>query len=141
MTLQDIFSIAGLAISKNWLIIIVVLSLIQVAPIKINPWSFLGGWIGKMIGVKTLEKKVDKLEYKVDQNQAISSRVRILRFGDELRQGSTQHSKESFDQVLDDITKYNQYCITHPEFENDRTVLTSKVIKDTYQKLFTEGKI
>lgn len=141
MTLQDIFKIAGLTISHNWLVIIVILSLVQISPIKINPWSWIGGWIGKILGVKRVEDKVDKLEYKVDRNDAITSRVRILRFGDELRQGTTQHSKESFDQVLGDITHYNQYCVSHPEFENDKTVLTAQVIKDTYQKLYTENKI
>lgn len=147
MTLQEVFDLLGLTISKNWLIIIVILSLVQIAPIKISPWTWIGGWIGKIIGVKTvsdkvdkLENKVDSLENKVDKNDAITSRVRILRFGDELRTGVT-HSKESFDQVLSDITNYNQYCMDHPKFENDKTVLTTQVIKETYHRLFSEGKI
>ena len=140
MTIHDIFSMAGLTISKNWLSIIVILSIIQIAPIKINPWSWLGGWIGKMIGIKNLEEKVDKLEYKVDRNEAVASRVRILGFGDNLRRGNEDVSKEYYDQILDDITHYNQYCILHPEFENDRTVLTVQVIKSTYQKMLTERK-
>ena len=147
MTLQEMFNLAGIVLEKNWLIIIVVLSLVQIAPIKICPWSWIGGWVGKIIGVKTvsdkvdqLENKVDSLEDKVDRNDAITSRVRILRFGDELR-SNTVHSKESFDQVLSDITNYNQYCKDHPKFENDKTVLTTKVIKETYTKLYSEGKL
>lgn len=146
MTIQEVFDLLGLTISKNWLIIIVILSLVQIAPIKISPWTWIGGWIGKIIGVRTvsekvdkLENKVDSLEDKVDRNEAITSRVRILRFGDELRGGATP-SKESFDQVLSDITNYNQYCMDHPKFENDKTVLTTKVIKETYTRLYSEGK-
>lgn len=154
MTIQEIFDIAGVTISKNWLIIVIILSLIQIAPVKISPWSWIGGWIGKIVGIRKLSDKVDNLENKmdvlddkvenleekVDENQAITSRVRILRFGDELRR-NVDHSKESFDQVLDDITRYTQYCEDHPKFENDKTVLTTQVIKETYHKLYVEGKI
>ena len=147
MTLQEIFNLAGIALEKNWLIIIVVLSLVQIAPVKINPWTWVGRWFGKIIGIKELSEKVDKLEEKVggledkvDENQAITSRVRILRFGDELRSGM-DHSKESFDQVLSSITEYTKYCEEHPKFENDKTVLTTQIIKETYHKLFMEHKI
>lgn len=147
MTLQEIFNLAGIVLEKNWLIIIVVLSLVQIAPIKISPWTWVGKWFGKIIGVKELSDKVDKLEEKVDgleekvdENQAITSRVRILRFGDELR-GGMDHSKESFDQVLSDITQYSQYCADHPKFENDKTVLTTQIIKETYHRLYVQHKI
>ena len=139
--IQDILSITGTTLSNNWLLIVIVLSLVQIAPVKLNPWSWVGRWIGKIIGVLELSEKVDKLEYKVDQNEAITSRVRILRFGDEIREGTKLHSKESFDQVLDDITRYDAYCKQHPEFENAKTVLTTKVIKETYKKLYEEHKI
>lgn len=139
--IQDILSITGTTLSNNWLLIVIVLSLVQIAPVKLNPWSWVGKWIGKIIGVKDLSEKVDKIEYKVDQNEAITSRVRILRFGDEIREGTKLHSKESFDQVLDDITRYDAYCKQHPEFENAKTVLTTKVIKETYKKLYEEHKI
>ena len=139
--IQDILSITGTTLSNNWLLIVIILSLVQIAPVKLNPWSWVGKWIGKIIGVKDLSEKVDKIEYKVDQNEAITSRVRILRFGDEIREGTKLHSKESFDQVLDDITRYDAYCKQHPEFENAKTVLTTKVIKETYKKLYEEHKI
>lgn len=147
MTLQDILNIAGGTISKNWFIIIIVLSLVQISPLKISPWSWIGGWIGKIIGVKSLsdkieklDNKVDNLEEKVDKNEAVTARVRILRFGDELR-SNVDHSKESFDQVLSDITNYNQYCTDHPKFENDKTVMTTQVIKETYHRLYMERKL
>ena len=83
--------------------------------------------------VDTLAENVIKLENRVDEGQAIQSRVRILRFGDELR-SNIKKSKDSYDQVLDDITRYNQYCSTHEDFRNDMTVLTSQIIKKTYEE-------
>ena len=119
-------------------LVILILSSIEILPIKLNPWSWIAGCIRKLNGMELVEKKIDslstamiKLENKVDEGQAIQSRVRILRFGDELR-NQTPKSKDSYDQVLDDITRYNLYCESHPDFKNDMTVLTSKIIEEKY---------
>lgn len=119
------------------------LSLIQIAPIKINPWTAIGRWIGRAINgeviekVNNLEKKLEIVDAKHDESEAKSSRVRILRFGDELYQGR-RHSKEHFDNILDDITEYETYCKTHPDFKNERTKMTEKIILDQYEKCTQE---
>ena len=114
------------------------LSLIQIAPLKLDPWSALFGWIGrKMTGelskkIDALEKKIDSLEAKEDRRDAVNKRVRILRFEDELQTGM-RHSKDSFDQVLSsDITDYESYCRSHPEFKNNQTCATVEHIKKVY---------
>lgn len=115
------------------------LSLIQIAPLKLDPWSALFGWIGrKMTGdlsrkIDALEKKLDGLEQKEDRRDAVNKRVRILRFEDEL-QSDARHSKDSFDQVLSDITDYDQYCAAHPEFRNNQTSATVEHIKKVYSE-------
>lgn len=120
-------------------VVILLLSSIEILPIKLNPWSWLLSLIRKLNGTDILEKKIDilsnnmsKLENRVDEGQAIQSRVRILRFGDELRLNQ-KHSEDSFNQVLDDITRYNKYCDTHPDFPNEKTVSTAKIIKRSYE--------
>ena len=119
------------------LIAVVILSLVQITPIKINPWSALFGWIGKkMVGelsakVDDLGRKIESLEAKEDERDAVNKRVRILRFEDEL-QRDQKHTKESFDQVMSDITDYNQYCTDHPKFRNDQTVQTVEHIRRVY---------
>lgn len=125
------------------LIIAGLATLIQIAPIKINPWSALAKAIGRAINKEVIEK-VDKLEQdvglindKVDENGAKTSRARILRFGDEIIHG-VRHSKEHFDDILDDITDYENYCKDHPDFKNGKTGLTSNLIKETYQKCLKE---
>lgn len=125
--------------------IILLLSSIQISPLKINPWSWILKLFRKLNGVDIVEEKIDhlsesvvKLEDRVDEGQAIQARVRILRFGDEIR-SNIKHSEESFKQVFGDITRYNQYCETHPEFPNEQTIVTSKIIKDTYEKALKEN--
>ena len=115
------------------------LSLIQIAPLRLDPWTALFGWIGKkMTGelskkIDALEKKIDSLEAKEDRRDAVNKRVRILRFEDEL-QSDARHSKDSFDQVLSDITDYDQYCAGNPEFRNNQTSATVEHIKKVYSE-------
>ena len=85
------------------------------------------------------DNKISEVYCKIDENDIKLKRGRILTFADEIRRG-LNHSKESYIQILDDITKYNQYCSRHPDFENERTVIASQVIKDSYaQKMSPEG--
>lgn len=114
-------------------------TIIQIAPIKINPWSALARAIGRAINgeviekVEKLETSVEALNNKVDESTAKTARARILRFGDEIIHG-VRHSKEHFDDILDDMTDYEHYCREHPDFKNDKTGLTSALIKDTYKE-------
>ena len=118
--------------------------LIEIVPIKINPWKSLAKWIGKYINgdviarmdkmetkVDNLEKEMGKMKDADEERDAKNARIRILRFGDEVLHG-VEHSKEHFDQILLDITEYNLYCKDHPNFQNDMTVMTTQQIKKSY---------
>lgn len=91
---------------------------------------------GKIDTVATeLKSHIDANEMETVQ----SARVRILRFADECRR-EEKHSKEFFDSVLDDIDLYEQYCDSHPKFKNNKTVASTKVIKDLYQECIIGDK-
>ena len=79
-----------------------------------------------------LERDLVAMKAAQEERDAISCRSRILHFGDETIHG-VRHTKEHFDQILRDITNYEQYCEEHPHFENNTTVLTSQRIKDIYE--------
>lgn len=130
-------------------IVIVVLSIIQIAPIKIDPWSWIARQIGKAFNQEMLEKqdafvkesqeyrknndeRLAKLSDKIDVRSAEDARNRILRFGDEIK-AKQRHSQEYYNQILADITDYDQYCHDHPKFKNERTVATEKVIREAYE--------
>lgn len=80
---------------------------------------------------KRLTDKITTIEYKADERAAVSSRVRILRFYDDLADGRRK-SKDSYDQVMSDIDDYEDYCVTHPEFKNNQTMSTVEFIKKSY---------
>lgn len=117
----------------------ILLTLIQISPLKVNPLTWIARAIGRAINGEVLEK-VDALDKNMKNNKAeddeqwvLLSRSHILRFGDELRRG-VPHSKEHFDQILLDVSKYEHYCETHPTFPNGRAVETITQIKKAYQK-------
>ena len=132
--------------------ILAVLSVfVEITPIQINPVSFILEWIGRKTSkdvldkvdelggeVKELTTKVNKIEASEDEREAITRRVRILRFGDELRMNQ-HHSQEGFDQVMDDIDFYESYCAAHPDFKNNKTKITTQIIKDAYQKCIDDN--
>lgn len=53
------------------------------------------------------------------ENDAKQARRRIISFADECRR-KVKHSEEHFDNVLEDITFYQQYCDAHPKFKNQK---------------------
>lgn len=133
-------------------IILILMTLVQISPLKINPWSWIGKLIGKFINGEVIEKveavnseitavKNDVHDFKDANNEewASLSRTHILRFGDELLHG-VAHSQEHFQQILIDIDKYETYCHDHPDYLNNIANQTIKQIKNTYQKCLEENK-
>jgi len=132
------------AITTGLLVLFGGITLVQIAPIKLNPWSWIARAIGRAINAEVIDK-VDKLETKVEnikknteEHEAKSARVRILRFGDEILH-DVKHSQEHFNQVLLDITEYEEYCRQHPEFRNNVTGITTKRIMATYEKCLKDN--
>lgn len=125
-------------------VLLILLTLIQIAPVKINPWSWLAKNIGKAINGEVVEK-VDNLSTDIrnlrdecEEREATACRTRILRFGDEILH-DVRHSKEHFDQILIDITAYENYCASHPDFRNNVAVATIRRINQVYARCISDN--
>lgn len=151
-------NITGLTINLStigWLsglAIIIVTVIIENASKKFRPWSVILNWIGKRINkdiserLKNVEesiekiKEVDVLQDEIrDERDAISIRRRIISAADELRRG-VEHSEEWFNNVLDDVTDYLNYCDTHDHFKNEKAVASIELIRSVYHKVLVEDK-
>ena len=84
-----------------------------------------------MHAIDGLREKIELVDKKGDERAAISARVRILRFMDEMNEGR-RHSKDSFDQALSDIDYYEKYCDKNKDFKNNQTAATVEHIKRVY---------
>ena len=83
--------------------------------------------------IEGLSKQIKSVADKADERNAVNSRVRILRFADEMMEGK-RHSKDSWDQVMSDITDYEKYCDAHPDFRNGQTAATVEYLKKNYME-------
>lgn len=85
-----------------------------------------------------LRKDVNELKGDLDKMAAINARIRILDASDQIRR-KTKHSEEYFNQIHDDITLYNHYCDSHPEFKNNRAVHAIENINNEYSRALAEN--
>ena len=121
-------------------------TLIQIVPIKINPWTWLAKWFRRIL-IGDLSEKIDAignsvkcLDERIGENEAKTARTHILRFADELYTRQVSHSKDYFDDILDDIKDYEDYCDAHKKFRNGKTGMAVELIKKTYRELYGDHK-
>ena len=136
MTLKEIFLNGGGAL-------VIILTILQIAPIKIDPWGAIARWIGRALNGDVL-KKLDELEdgqaetrvqleehIRVDDERDANSRRRdILNFNVELMRGKN-YTHEHF---VDMLTEIDEYCEEHPGYKNNRAVMAIANIKRVYEE-------
>ena len=104
-------------------VLLVLMTLIQIAPIKVNPWSALGRVFNKDVlnEVQETRKALEEHIRIDDERDADAHRQRILQFNNELLR-NIPHTKEDFTEVLAEIDDYEKYCRDHPDYKNNRAV-------------------
>lgn len=143
MELQDIVFNSGGAL-------LVLMTIIQIAPIKVNPWSYIAKKIGHAFNsdlekrinemgnnidnrIVSLENKLHERVVLTDRRVADSHRARILDFNSTLLRDK-KHTREEYIEALSEIDAYETYCREHPEYPNNRALLAIENIKDNYRQ-------
>ncbi len=103
----------------HWAQTAVLLSLvIQISPIKCNPWTALLGWIGRIItrdvmqevegikaGLADVRRQQKQQQLEQDKNEMDRIRSEVLDFANSCR-NKRRHTKEEFDHIFDLNDKY-----------------------------------
>jgi len=110
-------------------IVVFILSIVEIAPVKVNPWRWLKAFVA-------LPSRLEKLEHEFNDDRAFRWRNLIFNRARQFRKA--QKTGELFEQeewkdTLDTITNYERYCETHPEFKNESAVQTIDYIKNQYK--------
>ena len=113
-------------------VLVLLMTLVQIAPVKVNPWSWLARTIGKAINAEITEKLEAHITMD-DRRTADAHRARILHFNNELLR-DIPHTKEEFIEILAEIDAYEEYCREHPEYPNNRARLAIENIKEVYKE-------
>lgn len=105
--------------------IVALMTLVQIAPIPVNPWSALARAIGRAINAEVLTElketrsRLDAHIKADEEYNADARRTRILRFNNELVR-DIPHTREDFIDILADIDYYEDYCRRNPDYMNNR---------------------
>ncbi len=145
MSIQEIIAGGGITL-------FVLLTLIQIAPLKLDPWTALARWIGRALNGDVLAElaEVKKQQHKTqeelerhikmdDERNADLHRARILQFNRELlRETEPSHIEEDFNEILYNMSCYEHYCENHPDYQNNRAVHAIKNIERVYDQMMED---
>lgn len=132
MSIQDILLSGGG-------VLLVAMSIVQIAPVEIKPWSYIAKAIGRAINAEVLRDLNTVRQELADhirtdgERDADEHRTRILRFNNELLR-DIPHTHEEFIEVLADIDFYERYCEKHKDYKNNRAVHAIANISRVYDK-------
>ena len=119
-------------------ILVILMTLIQIAPIKFNPWDKILTWIGNHMNADIV-KRVDVIEAKLDEHIKESSderirkvRADILSFGNSCMNGR-KHTKEEFEFVISECDQYEKY-IEKTKSKNGVATTAISEIRRLYKK-------
>ena len=118
---------------------VILIGAIKIPPLQINLWGWLGKLIGRALNEEVLSKvnnlTVELNDFKNQQEieNVRQARQRILRFCDEIL-FNQRHSKEHFDEILEDIDLYEKYCREHKDYPNNKAVLAIGTIREIYEQ-------
>ena len=88
-------------------LVLLLMTLGQIAPVKITPWSWLARAIGRAVNAEVIKKLDDHITMD-DRRTADGHRARILHFNNELLR-DIDHTQEEFFEVLAEIDAYEDY--------------------------------
>ncbi len=118
--------------------IAVLLSLIQISPLKLNPWDKLLGWFGKKLNGET-EKRLKAVEKQIRDMWINNHRQSILTFARECR-ADIEHSSDEWTNVLNQAEEYEKY-VTENKITNGIITQDTVYLRKLYQELSRNRKL
>lgn len=120
------------------LLIILLFSLIQISPLRLNPWDNILGWVGQKVN-GDMQAQLKELKKHVQDMWVASHRQTVLMFAREARAG-VEHSSDEWTNVLNMIAEYEAFCQGNT-ITNGIVKADSEYIRNLYQELSREHRI
>ena len=139
MTIYEVFQKYLTGEVAGWVVvsIILVLSLIQVSPLKLNPWDSIFGWFGRKTNGATI-KRLEEVEKQINDMWINDHRQKILTFARECRCDIT-HSSDEWTNVLNMAEEYERY-VHEKNITNGIITQDTQYLRKLYQELSMEHK-
>ena len=111
------------------------MTLIQVSPLKLNPWDRILAWLGQKLNGKQLAD----LQKQVTAMWVNSHRHHILTFARECRAG-IEHSTDEWSNALVVADEYEVYC-AEKHIANGIVKADTQFIRNLYQELSRDHRL
>lgn len=118
--------------------VVVLLSLIQISPLKLNPWDTILGWMGKKLN-GGMVKRLQEVEKQIRDMWINTHRQSILTFARECRV-DMHHDAEEWNHILSIADEYEVYCQKNT-VSNGVVKADTEYIRGLYQELSHNHKI
>ncbi len=118
--------------------LVLLLSLVQISPLKLNPWDCIFGWIGQKVNGK-MQEQLNTLQGQVREMWINKHRQTLLIFARECRAG-IDHSADEWINALNVAEEYEKYCESHA-VTNGIVKADTAYIRELYLQLSREHKI
>lgn len=137
MEFWDKLTVGGLA---GWavMLILILMSLIQIAPVKLNPWDRIFSWLGKKMNGH-VQDHLKELKKQVSDLWINSHRQSILTFARECR-AKIEHDSEEWTNILNLCEEHEKYTEKN-DVTNGVVRENTKYIRDLYQEQSREHRI
>ncbi len=137
LSITDFFSTLTSGQIAGWGLaaLVLLLSLIQISPLKLNPWDSIFAWMGKKLNGKALAD----LQKQVTAMWVNSHRHHILTYARECRAG-IEHSSDEWSNALVIADEYEVYCEKN-HIANGIVKADTLFIRNLYQELSREHRI
>jgi len=116
-------------------ILVLITLLIQIAPIKLDPWSWVGDQLNKHMSqrVTEIEKNMSLIDGKLNAHIVESYRTNILDFADKVMSGNV-YTKDKWSQMIKVCDLYEAYVRDNNLLNGDATE-GIEYIREKYHEL------
>lgn len=119
-------------VTNPYVILIGTTTLIEVAPIKVNPWKWFFTTLGNLL-TGELKQEVQALKKEVLETKVQNWRWNVLDFANSCRNGR-RHSHDEWRHTMSQLAEYEDYIESH-NISNGIFEEDAKYLRDLYQDI------
>ena len=140
MTIYELVTKMTAGEMAGWALVMIILlfSMVQISPLKLNPWDRVFGWIGRKTN-GDMREELKELKKQVSDLWINAHRQSILTFARECR-ADIDHDAEEWNHILSVADEYEVYCQSNT-VSNGVVKADTQYIRGLYQELSREHKI
>lgn len=134
--LNPLLNFAVETITNPAVIFLGTITLVEVVPIKIHPWKWIGKYVGRVINGEMIQK-LDQVEKDIatikkdrEEDNAENMRSRILSFAASCRRHE-HHDAEEWNNIISAIKKYETY-VKERKIDNGVIEETAAYLREIY---------